>query len=140
MEIGDGLLLRQGWTVAWCGWQWDVSRPGDADAPPDTAPGLLGFNAPQALDEAGRPLAGQVLLQWQPDAPVPHLMLADRIHRPYPAASLDDPAAVLSARDFRRPRHGSSPARIGASGASLKGRRRRRTSATSGWPGASSRG
>ncbi|HEX2326578.1 MAG TPA: alpha/beta hydrolase domain-containing protein, partial [Chloroflexota bacterium] len=81
-------------------WQWDVFRPGDADAPPEAAPGLLGFNAPQALDETGRPLAGQVLLQWQPDAPVPHLMLADRIHRPYPTASLDDPAAVLSARDF----------------------------------------
>ncbi len=58
MEIGDGLLLRQGWTVAWCGWQWDVFRPGDADAPPDTAPGLLGFNAPQALDESRTPPGG----------------------------------------------------------------------------------
>ena len=62
-----------------------------------------------------------MLLQWQPDAPVPHLMLADRIHRPYPTASLDDPAAVLSARDFPEAPPRVIPARIGASGASSKG-------------------
>ena len=26
MEMGDGLLLNLGWTIAWCGWQWDVVR------------------------------------------------------------------------------------------------------------------
>src|ERR1041385_1232795 len=26
VEPGDGFLLRRGWTIAWCGWQWDVVR------------------------------------------------------------------------------------------------------------------
>ena len=25
IEPGDGLLLREGWTLAWCGWQWDIA-------------------------------------------------------------------------------------------------------------------
>ena len=27
-EPGDGFLLADGWTIAWCGWQWDVLRRG----------------------------------------------------------------------------------------------------------------
>ena len=26
IDPGDGFLMRRGWTVAWCGWQWDVVR------------------------------------------------------------------------------------------------------------------
>src|SRR5687767_11932576 len=40
--VGDGLMLNLGWTIAWCGWQWDVIRT-------LTPEGLLGFDAPQAL-------------------------------------------------------------------------------------------
>src|SRR5262249_11636416 len=35
IDPGDGFLLRRGWTVAWCGWQWDVIR----------RPGILGLVA-----------------------------------------------------------------------------------------------
>src|SRR5687767_5853924 len=56
--VGDGLLLNLGWTVAWIGWQWDVIRT-------LTPQRLLGFDAPQALDAGGRPIRGQVMLQWQ---------------------------------------------------------------------------
>ena len=24
---GDGFLLERGWSIAWCGWQWDVPHP-----------------------------------------------------------------------------------------------------------------
>lgn len=98
--VGDGLLLKLGWTVAWIGWQWDVIRT-------LTPQGLLGFDAPQALDSAGQPIRGHVLSQWQLDAPAPHKLLADRVHQPYAAATLDQPDAVLAERDWpgapRRP-------------------------------------
>jgi hypothetical protein len=91
IAVGDGLLLNLGWTVAWCGWQWDVLRaPGPG--------GLMGLEAPPALDDEGQPIRGQVMVQWQLDAPAPHKLLADRIHHPYPAARLDDPEAELCAR------------------------------------------
>jgi hypothetical protein len=118
MEIGDGLLLRQGWTVAWCGWQWDVIRGDGPDA-------LVGFDAPVALDVAGAPLAGQVMLEWQPDALQAQKLLADRVHQPYPAATPDEAGAVLTAQDWpgapRRtvPRERWRFARAGEDGAPL---------------------
>jgi hypothetical protein len=91
--VGDGLLLRLGWSVAWCGWQWDVMR--------DQAPnGLLGFDAPQALDDFGRPIQGQTMLEWQPDAPQADKLLADRVHQPYPAADVHEPGATLWSREY----------------------------------------
>src|SRR5918911_4270778 len=36
IDVGDGFLMRHGWTVAMCGWQWDVQRQ----------PGLMGLEAP----------------------------------------------------------------------------------------------
>ncbi|HEV2124838.1 MAG TPA: alpha/beta hydrolase domain-containing protein, partial [Chloroflexota bacterium] len=87
--VGDGLLLRQGWTIAWCGWQWDVLRER----------GLLAFDAPQALQD-GQPIQGQVMLQFQLDAPTKDHLLADRIHHPYPAADVHDPDAVLDVQEW----------------------------------------
>src|SRR5262245_59345979 len=26
LDAGDGFALRRGWSIAWCGWQWDVPR------------------------------------------------------------------------------------------------------------------
>src|SRR5262245_28736090 len=76
VDVGDGLLLELGWTVVWCGWQWDVLR---SDAPGGPAPGdLVGFDAPTALDPAGRPLAGQVMVEWQLDEAAADKLLADR--------------------------------------------------------------
>jgi len=89
--IGDGLLLNLGWTVAWCGWQWDVVRGAGQN-------GLIGFDAPQAVDETGQAIAGQVMLQWQLNERAADKLLADRVHQPYPAASLDDPDATLHTR------------------------------------------
>jgi hypothetical protein len=99
-HVGDGFLLRQGYSVAWCGWQWDVVR-GD---------GLFGTEVPQAM-EGDTPVSGKVLCQWWPNAPTPVLLLADRVHHPYPAADVADPEATLSVRDHENatrreiPRH-----------------------------------
>jgi hypothetical protein len=89
IDPGDGFLMRHGWTVAWCGWQWDVVR----------GPALLGLEAPPAL-AAGRPIPGHAVIEFQPNDPQPDKLLANRVHRPYPAADVDDPDAVLTVRDW----------------------------------------
>jgi hypothetical protein len=86
--IGEGFLLQQGYTIAWCGWQWDVVR-GD---------GLLGTEVPQAMI-GDAPVSGKVLCQWWPNAATSVLLLADRVHHPYPAADVADAGATLTVRD-----------------------------------------
>lgn len=90
IDPGDSFMMRHGWTVVWCGWQWDVVR----------GPGLLGLDAPQALGKDGRPLHGRVAVEFQPNSPVAHKLLANRVHHPYTVADLDDPDAALSVRDW----------------------------------------
>jgi hypothetical protein len=80
--------MRHGYAVVSSGWQMDL---------PDI-PGLFRLHGPYAL-EGGRPLRGRVYTQLQPSAPVPHMLLSDRGHRPYPAAEVHEPAALLVVRD-----------------------------------------
>lgn len=87
--LGHGFVLRQGYTLAWCGWQWDVMRLG----------GMLGTSVPQAM-EGDAPVSGQVLCQWWPNTHVPVLQLSDRGHQPYPTADVSDPEAVLTVREY----------------------------------------
>jgi hypothetical protein len=87
-DPGDGFLMRQGYTVAWCGWQHDVPA----------TPGLMRVTVPEA-QQAGRPVSGRLLVSFQPAAPSRVQLLSDRGHRPYPCADLDDPHAVLLVRD-----------------------------------------
>ncbi len=89
IDPGDGFLFRHGYSVAWCGWQWDVAL---SDA-------LMGLDAPAALDDHGAEIVGQVLVWHRPNEPANALLLADRDHAPYPAADVHDPDAVLSVRD-----------------------------------------
>jgi hypothetical protein len=94
IDPGDGFLLRRGWTLAWCGWQWDVIA---SDA-------LLGLEAPEALAIVGDravPIEGQVQVTFQPNEASPDHLLADRVHQPYPAADLNDREATLSVADWR---------------------------------------
>ncbi len=49
LDPGNGFLMRQGYTVAWCGWQHDV---------PD-APGLMRLRAPEAVTPEG-PISGKI--------------------------------------------------------------------------------
>lgn len=89
LEAGNGFLMRQGYTIVWCGWQSDV--------PP--LPGLMGLQAPEALGPDGKPLVGKILSQFQADEGVSMFYLADRQHLPHPAVNLHEPEAQLFARD-----------------------------------------
>jgi len=100
IDVGDGFLMKRGWTVAMCGWQWDVERQ----------PGLMGIETPQALGQDGAPLRGRVAVAFQPNYAHAHQRLAHwplhaepgrqaLAHTPYPAADLDEPTAELTVRD-----------------------------------------
>jgi hypothetical protein len=88
---GDGFLMRHGWTVGWCGWQWDVFR----------SEALMGIDVPQALGDDGKPIVGTVAVEFQPNDAVADHLLADRIHKPFPTVDLDDPDAVLTVREWQ---------------------------------------
>lgn len=87
-DVGNGFLMRQGYTLAWCGWQYDI--------PP--GPGQLGLRAPEAPQNGVR-LRGKVSVELQSNQTVHSLMLSDRGHRPLSAADLEEPGATLTVRD-----------------------------------------
>jgi len=88
LDAGNGFLMRQGYTLVWCGWQHDV---------PDTR-GLMRIQVPGAVNAAG-PISGQLTVTLQPNTPVRVQLLSDRLHRPYPANDQNDPEAVLTVQD-----------------------------------------
>jgi hypothetical protein len=100
IDVGDGFLMKHGWTVAMCGWQWDVERQ----------PGLMGLEAPQALGDDGRPLQGRIAIPFQPNAAHAYHLLSHWplhpapgqqafAHQPYPAADANESGAELTVRD-----------------------------------------
>nr|WP_214404969.1 alpha/beta hydrolase domain-containing protein [Pseudonocardia lacus] len=86
---GDGFLLDRGWTIAWCGWQWDIPREG-ADA-------ALGLTAPVA--EVG---PGWLRVEFRPDRVEPDHALSDSgpmfRYADLPTVDVHDPAATLTVR------------------------------------------
>ena len=88
LDPGNGFLMRQGYTVVWCGWQHDV---------PDV-PGVLRINVPDALNQDG-PISGNIVVTFQPNAPSQVQFLSDRMHRPYPADSLDSGNSVMMVQE-----------------------------------------
>lgn len=92
IEPGNGFLLRQGWTIALLGWQWDVQRKA----------GLLGLDAPLAVGatttvtmqfqtNSARTVERLAHWPWHPD---PRHM--DAQHQPYPVADLQEEAASMT--------------------------------------------
>lgn len=88
-EFGDGLLLEQGFTLAWVGWQFDVPRE----------PPLMSVTVPVASDSGG-PITGLVRSDYVPDEKIHSFSLGDRAFLPYPAVDLDDPSDTLTERDL----------------------------------------
>ena len=86
---GDGFLFRHGFTVAWIGWQWDVFRN----------EALMGLEAPHAQID-GKPVTGQTVVEIHPNTLERTRLLANRLHKPNPAADLNEPDAVLTVRDY----------------------------------------
>ena len=82
--LGDGFLLRQGFTLLWVGWQFDV---------PEGA-GLLRVYPPRA-----RGVTGLVRSDFVVRERVATHGLGDGAHTPYPAADPDSPRNTLTVRD-----------------------------------------
>jgi hypothetical protein len=87
-EMGDGFLMKGGFTLLWLGWQFD----------PPQREGLLRVYAPIATDN-GKPIVGVVRSEVIVARTAFDASLADREHIPYPVANPDDPANTLTVRD-----------------------------------------
>jgi len=67
-QFGDLWLMKQGYTLVWLGWQWDLPK----------TPGLLRLDAPVV-----RGVTGPVRAEFVPNAPATSMPLADRNHQAY---------------------------------------------------------
>ena len=78
-DFGDGFLMKDGYTVVWVGWQFDVESPSlRVVAPPVNVP-------------------GRVRVSFIPDDKRTEMAPADLPQ--YAPANLDDPSATLTVRD-----------------------------------------
>jgi hypothetical protein len=93
-EFGDGFLMRQGYTIAWVGWEPDLSPQGDH----------LRLTAPVAHEANGKEIHGLVRTDFTPaqkrdDMPLGHILLGPDGGASYP---VDDPKSEknqLTVRD-----------------------------------------
>jgi hypothetical protein len=90
-HFGDELLMRQGLTVIWVGWQFDV--PTDEN--------ILKLIVPEVLSPDGKPVSGLVRSDWTVDEAVKTLGLGHRMQTGYPVADPDDQFNTLYVRDSR---------------------------------------
>ncbi len=93
-EFGDGWLLRQGYTIAVLGWQWDVG----ADPP------LMRLYAPLARNPDGSRITGLLRSDFTPsqrsrDMRLGHILVGNMGGVEYPVAAPDDPRNALTVRD-----------------------------------------
>ncbi len=86
--LGDGFLLRQGFTLVWIGWEFDV--------PP--RPGLLRAYLPVATDH-GKTIAGTVRSEWIGDTREETIPLGDKGQTGYPVLDPDSATDKLFVRD-----------------------------------------
>ncbi len=87
-DFGDGFLLKQGFTLLWVGWQFDV---------PQRA-GLVRVYPPTA-SENGRAIRGVVRSDFVVTEKELDHSLADRDHKAYAVVDPDSPENVMTVRD-----------------------------------------
>jgi hypothetical protein len=87
-DMGDGFLLRQGYSILWVGWQHDTPQ----------APGVMRVDPPIATND-GEPIEGLVRSDIVVSATEYARSLGDRGHIPYAVADADDPRNVMTVRD-----------------------------------------
>src|SRR3954451_8137241 len=87
-EFGDGALMREGFTLLWMGWQWDVP----------VRPGTMRMEMPIATDHdkriTGLVRGNFILNERAATAPV-----ADRAHQAYAPIDPNSPENVMTVRD-----------------------------------------
>ncbi len=81
-HFGDGYLMREGYTLAWVGWQHDVPK----------REGLLRVHVPAASG-----ITGMVRGEFTPAEPVRRIPLGDAGHVPYPVS--EPGSLTLTVRD-----------------------------------------
>ncbi len=89
IDPGNGFLFDRGYAVASIGWQFDVFR---SDA-------LMGMDPPYLLRNR-KMVTGTNVVEIRPNNHMTSSLLANRIHRPYPAASTDNSNARLFVREW----------------------------------------
>jgi hypothetical protein len=87
-EFGDGALMRQGFTLLWMGWQWDVPQ----------RPGVMRMEMPIATD-GGRRITGLVRGNFILNARAKTASVADRNHLAYAALDPNSAENVMTVRD-----------------------------------------
>jgi len=91
-DFGDGFLMRQGYTLVWVGWQFDIPRRG----------GLMALDAPPALDQ-GKSITGRVATTFVPNTADPTHPLDDMGRyadtTAYPPLDPSSPQNMLTVRD-----------------------------------------
>ncbi len=87
-DMGDGFLLRNGFSLLWVGWQFDPLRQ----------EGLMRVYPPIASAN-GEPIKGLVRSDFVVTEDVFDHTLASRGHIAYPVADRDDPNNVMTVRD-----------------------------------------
>src|SRR6266550_318480 len=87
-EMGDGFLMKQGFTLLWVGWQFD----------PPNRPGLVRVYPPTA-SENGRPIRGLVRSDFVVTEREADHSLADRDHLAYAVVDPESPDNVMTVRD-----------------------------------------
>jgi len=89
-DFGDGFLMRNGFTLVWVGWQFDVPKRG----------GLMGMDVPVATDR-GRPITGRVTTLFTPSTASPTYALENNSYNDitrYPPVDSTSTANTLTVR------------------------------------------
>jgi hypothetical protein len=90
-DFGDGFLMRNGFTLVWVGWQFDIPKRG----------GLMGMDAPAATDR-GRPITGRVTTLFTPNTASATYALESNSYNDvsrYPPVDLASAANTLAVRE-----------------------------------------
>jgi hypothetical protein len=87
-QFGDGALMRQGFTLLWMGWQWDVPE----------RPGTMRMEMPIAT-ENGQRIAGLVRGNFILNERAASAPVADRAHKAYPVLDRNSAENVMTVRD-----------------------------------------
>jgi hypothetical protein len=88
VEFGDGALMRQGFTLLWMGWQWDVPE----------RPGTMRMEMPIAT-EGGKRITGLVRGNFILNERANTASVADRAHKAYPVLDPKSAENVMTVRD-----------------------------------------
>jgi hypothetical protein len=93
-EFGDGFLMREGYTIAWVGWEADLAEQGDR----------LRLVAPVAHNPGGKTIHGLVRSDFTPaqkleDMPLGHFLLGPTGGKSYPVDDSNNTKNILTVRD-----------------------------------------